>query len=41
MKVKKGAKAGTYTIKLKANVKGTKNYKALKNKVVTVKVKVK
>lgn len=41
VKVKKGAKASTYTIKLKANVKGTKNYKALKNKVVTVKVKVK
>ena len=41
VKVKKGAKANTYTMKLKANVKGTSNYKALKNKVVTVKVRVK
>lgn len=41
VKVKKGAKKGTYTIKLKANVKGTANYKAVKNKLVTVKVKVK
>lgn len=40
VKVGKGAKAGTYTIKLKANVKGTANYKALNNKVVTVKVTV-
>ena len=41
VKVKKGAKAGTYIIKLKANVKGTSNYKALRNKVVTVTVTVK
>ena len=41
VKVKKGAKAGVYTMKLKANVKGTSNYNALKNKVVTVEVKVK
>ena len=40
MKVKKGAEVGAYTMKLKANVKGTANYKAIKNKVVTVKVKV-
>ena len=40
VQVKKGAKAGTYTITLKANVKGTANYKALKNKTVTVKVTV-
>lgn len=38
VKVKKGAEVGAYTMKLKANVKGTANYKALKNKVVTVKV---
>ena len=41
VQVAKGAKAGTYVIKLKANVKGTANYKVLKNKVVTVKVTVK
>ena len=41
VKVKKGTKAGTYVIKLKANVKSTSNYNAIKNKVVTVTVKVK
>jgi len=39
--VKKGAKKGTYTIKLKAKVKATKNWTAAKTKTVTVKVKVK
>jgi hypothetical protein len=39
--VKKGAKKGAYTIKLKASVAGTKNYKAATSKVVTVKVVVK
>ena len=41
VKVRKGAKKGAYTIKLKASVAGTANYKALKNKAVTVKVTVK
>ncbi len=41
VKVKKGTQAGTYIMRLKANVKGTANYKALKNKTVTVKVTVK
>ena len=41
VKVKKGAKRGTYTIKLRASVAGTKNYKAASTKVVTVKVTVK
>ena len=41
VKVKKGAKKGTYTIKLKASVSKTKNYKAASSKVVTVKIKVK
>ena len=36
--VKKGAKKGTYTIKLKATVSGTANYGAAATKVVTVKV---
>lgn len=40
VQVKKGAKAGTYTVKLKANVAQTKNYKAASAKVVTVKVTV-
>jgi len=39
--VKKGAKKGAYTIKLKAKVKATKNWTAAKTKTVTVKVKVK
>jgi len=39
--VKKGAKKGTYTIKLKAKVAKTKNWKAASTKAVTVKVKVK
>ena len=39
--VKKGAKRGTYIIKLKATVAGTKNYKAVTTKTVTVKVVVK
>ena len=39
--VKKGARKGTYTIKLKAKVKATKNWKAASTKAVTVKVKVK
>ena len=39
--VKKGAKKGMYTIKLKASVKGTANYKAATTKTVTVKVVVK
>lgn len=41
VQVKKGAKAGTYAIKLKASVAKTKNYKAASTKVVTVKVTVK
>ena len=41
VQVKKGAKAGAYTIKLKASVAATKNYKAASTKVVTVKVTVK
>lgn len=41
IQVKKGAKKGTYTIKLKASVAKTKNYKAASTKVVTVKVTVK
>ena len=39
--VKKGAKKGKYTIKLKASVKATANYKGASTKVVTVKVTVK
>ena len=39
--VKKGAKKGTYTMKLKAFVKGTANYKAATSRSVTVKVTVK
>ena len=39
--VKKGAKAGTYTMKLKASVAKTQNYKAASTKVVTVMVTVK
>jgi hypothetical protein len=38
--VKKGAKKGTYTIKLKASVAKTANYKAATTKTVTVKVTV-
>lgn len=38
--VKRGAKKGTYKIKLKASVRGTANYKAASTKVVTVKVTV-
>lgn len=41
VKVKKGAKKGAYTIKLKAAVVGTANYSAASTKVVTVKVTVK
>jgi len=41
IKVKKGAKKGTYTIKVKATVAKTAKYKAASTKVVTVKVKVK
>ena len=41
VKVKKGAKRGTYTIKLKASVAKTANYGAASSKVVTVKVTVK
>ena len=41
VQVKKGAKKGTYTIKLKAKVAKTKNYKAAASRVVTVKVTVK
>ena len=41
VKVKKGAKKGTYTIKLQATVKKTANYKAAKTKTVKVKVIVK
>ena len=41
IKVKKGAKKGTYKIKLKATVAKTKNYNAANSKVVTVKVTVK
>ncbi|MBR3327666.1 MAG: hypothetical protein IKG22_10135 [Atopobiaceae bacterium] len=40
IQVKKGAKAGTYTIKLKASVAKMKNYKATSTKVVTVKITV-
>ena len=39
--VKKGAKKGSYTIKLKAKVAKTANYKAATTKTVTVKVRVK
>ena len=39
--VKKGAKKGTYTMKVKASVKGTANYKAATSGPVTVKVTVK
>lgn len=39
--VKKGAKKGTYRIKLKASVAGTKNYKGASTKVVKVTVRVK
>jgi len=41
VQVKKGAKKGTYTMKLKATVSKTANYKAASTKVVTVKVRVK
>jgi len=41
VQVKKGAKKGTYTIKLVAKVAKTANYKAASSKVVTVKVTVK
>ena len=41
IKVKKGAKKKTYTIKLKASVGKTANYAAASTKTVTVKVKVK
>ena len=41
VKVKKGAKKGTYTIKLRADVTATKNYKKASTKVVIVKVTVK
>lgn len=41
IKVKKGAKKGTYTIKVKATVAATTKYKAASTKVVTVKVMVK
>ena len=40
IQVKKGAKVGTYTIKLKASVAKTKNYKAATTKTVTVNVTV-
>ena len=39
--VKKGAKKGTYKMKLRAKVKEGKSYQAAKSKVVTVKIKVK
>ena len=39
--VKKGAKKGTYTVKLKANVAKTKNYNAASSKTVTVTMRVK
>ena len=41
VQVKKGAKKGTYTIKLRARVAKTKNYKAANSKTVTIKVTVK
>ena len=41
VQVKKSAKKGTYTIKLKACVAATKNWKAAYTKVVTVKITVK
>jgi hypothetical protein len=41
VQVRKGAKAGTYTIKLKASVAGTKNYRTATSSAVTVKVTVK
>ncbi len=41
IKVKKGAKKGTYTIKVRAYVAKTAKYKAAKTKVVTIKVRVK
>ena len=41
VRVKRSAKKGTYTIKLKASVASTKNYKAASTKVLTVKVVVK
>lgn len=41
VQVKKGAKKGTYTIKLKATVAAAKNYKAATTKVVKVTVTVK
>lgn len=40
VQVKRGTKAGTYTMKLKASVAKTQNYKAASTKVVTVKVTV-
>ena len=39
--VRKGTKAGTYTIKVRASTKAGQNYKALKAKTYTIKVKVK
>ena len=39
-RVKKGTKAGTYVIKLKANVKGTANYNAIKNSISVPTIKV-
>ena len=41
VKVKKGAKKGTYTMKLRANVPETKNYRQAYSKTVKVKVTVK
>jgi len=39
--VKKGAKVGSYSIKVRVSAKTGKNYKALKAKTYTIKVKVK
>ena len=41
VRVKKGAKPGTYTMKLVASVKGTANYGGAATKAITVKVTVK
>ena len=41
LKVKKGAKKGTYTVKLVAKVKATPSFKSAKTKALTVKVRVK
>ena len=41
VQVKKGAKKGTYIIKLKASVTKTKNYTAASSKALSVKVVVK